>query len=377
MNRRGRVTVGLAVMASDEELVIGRMLESVRGHVDFWTFADTGSTDSTMDVVLETMQGTPGAIVHQPWVDYGANRTAVLRAAAEASGCDYTLHVDADDSMRFADSYDRPPSREPDAWYIETEAGRFRHHRLHLFRTDVPWEYYGKVHEFPRVENGAAWTAELLEGPVYVQKWCEGKHSGRPGKFESDALVVEEEWRQTGDPRWLFMLGQSWEEAGDIERACRAYERRARHSGGWQQERYVALLRMGKLTSDPEPLHLAYELDCTRVEAPVWAARVHRERGHLHLAELFAQRAAETARRGPSHDAAYDEQDCWAWRAYDELALALHKTGRPSAAAEYGAMALEGAQLGPSVEEDLTRLEHNLEQYRADASQSLFTFVSK
>ena len=42
------------------EAVIERCLRSAIPHIDHWTIADTGSTDQTMQIIRDTLDGIPG-----------------------------------------------------------------------------------------------------------------------------------------------------------------------------------------------------------------------------------------------------------------------------------------------------------------------------
>lgn len=365
-------TVGLAMMASNEEKVIERALLSVRDRIDWWTVVDTGSTDCTEEIVRETLSGVPGQLIQSPWVDFGHNRTVALNA--NKGHCDYSLMLDADDEMAFDDNW-AIPSTDPASYYVGVEAGIYRYTRTHFFRTDLPWKYYGRVHEYSALDASLCANSEyempkLLERVRYIQHFCEGHHSGKPDKFERDIDVMNEEWLKSGDPRWLFLLAQSYKDAGMWKQAAETYEMRARNLGGWNQERYVSMLEMGRLREDPETLAVAYSFDPGRIESLVSLAKVYRERGMLAMADLFVEKGLQLAKSRNPPEALYIEQDCWAWRIYDEAALVKHRLGDAFAAKYYGMVARDNAESGIATDEDRARLEHNLEQYEKDQKQS-------
>ncbi|WP_338400139.1 glycosyltransferase [Streptomyces graminilatus] len=91
-------TLCLCMIVKNEAQVIERCLSSVRHLIDHWVISDTGSTDGTQELIRKTLDGIPGELHEEPWVDFGHNRTAnIQRARGKA---DYLLTLDADHVMR-------------------------------------------------------------------------------------------------------------------------------------------------------------------------------------------------------------------------------------------------------------------------------------
>jgi glycosyltransferase involved in cell wall biosynthesis len=77
-----RPTMCLCMIVKNESAVIERCLASVRGLVDHWVVSDTGSTDGTPELVRAALDGIPGELHREPWVDFGHNRSLNIRHAA-------------------------------------------------------------------------------------------------------------------------------------------------------------------------------------------------------------------------------------------------------------------------------------------------------
>ncbi|MFJ6901462.1 glycosyltransferase [Streptomyces hokutonensis] len=60
--------------------------------------SDTGSTDGTQDLIRKVLDGVPGELHEEPWVDFGHNRTRNIRLAHGRA--DYLLTLDADHVLR-------------------------------------------------------------------------------------------------------------------------------------------------------------------------------------------------------------------------------------------------------------------------------------
>lgn len=79
------MTLCLAMIVKNEGHVIGRALASCAAYIDAWVICDTGSADATREIVQETLQGIPGHLYDDPWVDFAHNRTLSIQRAAELS----------------------------------------------------------------------------------------------------------------------------------------------------------------------------------------------------------------------------------------------------------------------------------------------------
>ena len=54
--------LGLVMIVKDEAQSINVTMASARAHVDYWTLADTGSTDGTQDIIKDVMSPVPGGV---------------------------------------------------------------------------------------------------------------------------------------------------------------------------------------------------------------------------------------------------------------------------------------------------------------------------
>src|SRR5207248_1832037 len=91
---QNRPTLGLAMIVRDEAEVIERCIDSVREHIDYWVICDTGSVDGTQDVLRKALHDIPGELHEGEWVDFGHNRTELMKLARGKA--DYLLLLDAD-----------------------------------------------------------------------------------------------------------------------------------------------------------------------------------------------------------------------------------------------------------------------------------------
>ena len=324
-----RPRICLNMIVRNETAVIERCLASVRDHIDAWVIVDTGSTDDTKEKIREALKGIPGALHEREWRNFGSNRSEAVALAYE-SACDYFLFIDADDVLLTPPDF-RWPALTHHAYEMWLNYGAYRYVRQTLVSAKLRWRWVGVLHEYPEATPAAA-TIGQLEQPQ-VRASTEGARSSDPHKYERDAELLKQGLAaEPGNLRYLFYLAQSYRDAGKLDDALAAYERRAA-AGGWEEEAWRSLLeaarlkeRLGRPFAD---VHIAYldvfERRPTRAESLTDLARVLRLRNAFAQAYVYAKHAASLPQ---PDDRLFVEADCYAWRALDELAITAYWTDR-------------------------------------------------
>ncbi|MGH1555157.1 hypothetical protein ACRAWF_34680 [Streptomyces sp. L7] len=186
------------------------------------------------------LDGVPGELHEEPWVDFGHNRTRNIQLARGRA--DYLLTLDADHVLR----QDAPLPRLTAGSYMLRYDGPGTQHRFkHLMRGDWLWRYEGVTHEYPCTDEPD--TQENL-GALVIEDRADGGCRG--DKFERDARLLRRELdRDPDNPRTVFYLANTERDLGHAEEAIALYERRAR-MGGWGEEVYCSLLEAGVLRAE-------------------------------------------------------------------------------------------------------------------------------
>ncbi|WP_416984772.1 glycosyltransferase [Streptomyces sp. T028] len=359
-----RPTVCLNMIVKDEAPVIRRCLESVRPLIDTWVIVDTGSTDGTQDIVRDVYGDLPGELHERPWKGYDGSRTEAIELARARA--DYLLFIDADDTMEVEPGF-RMPDLTHDAYRVDIRTPHFRYWRPALVSTRLPWRYVGVLHEY--IDCGARFSLGTLTGAEMIIMGGGGRlrHEGARTKYLRDAGILEKGLaEEPGNARYAFYLAQSWRDAGELEKAVEAYDRRA-SIGGWQEEVYCARLWAARLAESLErpPAEVmdrylrAYETRPSRAEAVGELARLCRTSGpRWPLAHLFARQAASIPL---PKDALLVETRWYEWQALDELAVAAYWVGEYEEAKDCCERLLESGRLPSDQRERVTR---NLEAAR-------------
>ncbi len=277
------------MIVKDEAKALPRLFDSCRELIDYWVICDTGSTDGTQDLIRRELDGIPGKLRERTWVNFGHNRSELMRLA---SGCaDYLLLLDADMTVTFDRA--RLASLSADS-YLLRHAEPVEYWIKRLVRGNRDWRYVGSTHEY--IATDGPDRVEKLDA-IVVHHHADG--GTRSEKFTRDlALLSEELSEHPDDARALFYLAQTHRDLGHRVDAIELYERRAA-MGGWEEEIFYALFQVGVLAAqlDDWPRAMdafvrAWEIRPQRLEAVHALVAGLRERSCHQTAHRLARMAA-------------------------------------------------------------------------------------
>jgi glycosyltransferase involved in cell wall biosynthesis len=340
----------LNMIVKNESRVIRRCIDSAKPFISHWVIVDTGSTDGTQQIVEQALAGIPGELCQRPWKDFGHNRTEALDLARGKA--EYTLVIDADEVLEARQGF-RMPALVCDSYQIRTDYAGTSYPRTQLVRSALDWRYVGVLHEYVTCPD--ARTQGAIDGLVCVP-YTDGARASDPDKYKKDAAVLEAALEAEPDNlRYAFYLGQSYRDAGELEEAIAAYERRIA-MGGWEEEVWFSMFQVARLKErlgEPENVVTmsylrAHQFRPERAEALCDLARYHRLAGKYALAYLFASAAHQTPRPG---DTLFVDETVYAWRAADELSIAAYYRGEVRLALDLAQGLLASGRLPESERE--------------------------
>jgi glycosyltransferase involved in cell wall biosynthesis len=332
-------TIGLAVIAKDAAPTILRCLESARPLVDYVLVQDMGSTDGTPALVRGYLdrERLRGAVVSEPWRDFGRNRSLALERLRQRKDVDYALVMDADEVIILDRGFDAARFKATlyeDAYAVELRLGALRYRRPKLFSNRRRFRYRGVLHEVIEGPDGG-WSSGFAAGFHVLGSEAAGTKD--PETARRDAAILERALRSEKDrflrARYVFYLAMSYRDCGEKEKAAARFLERTT-LGFWEQEIYwsfysAALLEesLGRLSVD-EILALyarASELLPTRAEALYAASRFCRASERCEEGYALAERGLAIPQ--PT-DALYPDPAVYAWGLLDELAAGAFSTAR-------------------------------------------------
>ncbi|WP_316740246.1 glycosyltransferase [Streptomyces sp. MK7] len=312
------------MIVKNEAAVIERCLSSVRDLIDTWVISDTGSTDGTQGLIRAALEGIPGELHEEPWVNFGHNRSLNIRHARGKA--DYLLLLDADHVLRREGPL---PRLTADAYMIRHE-GATEYRIKRLVRGSLPWRYEGVTHEY--IDTDGHHTRDNLDALV-IEDHADG--GSRHDKFERDARLLSAELeRDPSNTRTVFYLAQTMRDMGNSAEAIRLYERRA-EMGGWGEEVYYSLLQAGVLYAETgkwpramDALSAAWQSRPQRLEACYELASRLRKRGHHQVAHAVVRTALD--RRMPD-DILFVYPWVYRWGLLFEYSIAAYWAGDAAA----------------------------------------------
>jgi glycosyltransferase involved in cell wall biosynthesis len=321
------------MIVRNEEPVIRRCLESVRPLISSYVICDTGSTDETIRIVRETLEGLEGEVFETPWEDFAFNRTEALKRAFKKA--DYLLILDADEVLKFEPGF-KFPRLDKDGYYFRVESGDIVYDKMQLVRGDLPWEYKGVLHEFISCPEADS-VMHPLEG-IRTIRYADGARARDPLTYKKDALILERALlTEPENPRYLFYLAQSYRDAGEIDLAIRNYWQRFL-LGGWVEEAWYSLYSIAGLKArrgDPREEVLSVYLDAyafypARGEPLYRIGLFYSQRKEYRLAYLFLRPALDIP--FPANDRLFVEKAVYDYLLPLECAVAAYYLGEDAEA---------------------------------------------
>lgn len=357
--------LGLVMIVKNEVTGLEGTLRSFLPAIDCWTILDTGSTDGTQDLIRKTLEGVPGQLVEEPFVDFATSRNRALSLHGMRSI--FTIMPDGDDRLvgtealrSFCESHIHGAAR---AYGLTMRFGNLTFTRPILHRSRNRPRYVGRVHECLDVIT----TTNVPEVVLTQEKTAETYEATRR-RWERDRdLLIADFAADPRNGRTLFYLAQTYECLGDAEKAIEFYDKRIA-LGGWLDETFMAKLRRARLLTDRSAkvsaLLDAHAFNPRRAEPLFTLAQIVYEKGEHALTYLFAGRA-DAMTEPPA--VLFSESDIYEWRAADLVAISAFYLAKIVKDPEVFATGKRAAEKVASVLPDDARVKANLEFYMADS----------
>lgn len=179
--------------------------------IDYWVIADTGSTDTTIQLIETFFQkhNIVGEIHQHEWKNFAYNRQLALDAAAHKT--DYVLFFDADD--RIEGELNLPIVLQHDAYIFKLYNENMLLPRQLLVKNNQTFYWRGDTHEVITPYQSTA-ISQIIEGHYKIQVGHFGARSQDPHKYLNDAHNLAMSFEQETNPdlkrRYAYFCGQSF-----------------------------------------------------------------------------------------------------------------------------------------------------------------------
>lgn len=240
----------LAMIVKNEARIIERCLDSVLPIVDYVSVCDTGSTDSTSDIIQSWCErnGINGIVHHEPFKNFGYNRSRSVKLAQKTfPKSTYLLLLDADMTLEIGPHFNRHQLTH-DVYQIAQYDGAVKYYNIRLLRTSGRWECVGVTHEYWDVAQGRGGIQSVNLDSLLINDMGDG--GSKSDKFIRDRRMLTEAFHDATTPdylktRYSFYLAQTHFDLGDFDAAIPWYQERIRREG-WVEEVFYSLYKIGK-----------------------------------------------------------------------------------------------------------------------------------
>ena len=233
----------LVMIVKDEARAIAETIRSVAGVCDHICILDTGSTDGTQGIVLETAAalGVPVVMHEEPFVDYSTTRNRALELARDSEWC---LMLSGDEVLLEAQGLRewlraRTETTDDEAFDVRYLFGSNLDGKSHrITRGGGPWLYVGRTHEVLVHPEGRV-PGEVAPAIVHYDH----PPIDKTARWQRDVELLRlDAIEQPDNPRSIFYLAQTYACLGQYEAAHWTYREAAR-MGGFREHLYEAWFR--------------------------------------------------------------------------------------------------------------------------------------
>ena len=329
------ITISLCMIVRDEEAVLARCLESVRGVADEIVVVDTGSVDATKEIARRFTD----KIYDFVWTD---DFSEARNFAFSKGTKDYLFWLDADDVLLEEDRKETLPA-DTDAVLLNYNTGFdpqgrpvFSYFRERLFRRSCGFLWKGAVHE-----------AVEISGNVRYEN-ISVTHSKLKHPDSDRNLRIYEKQKAQGkpfSPRDLFYYGRELYYHRRDSDAAEVLEQFLRDGQGWLENNVEACHvlsavyeRMGEKDRALRTLFRTLTYDSPRAEICCEIGRLMMEKEEYRAAIFWYETAA--AQKPDILRGGFVQLDCYGYIPFLQLCVCCDRLGDYNAAHEYNLRAL-------------------------------------
>jgi tetratricopeptide (TPR) repeat protein len=346
--------ISLMMIVKNETKTLPRLIESVLPLIKSWRIIDTGSTDGTQALIQELLGHLPGELIERPWVNFGHNRSELVAKFHPAA--DFGLLLDADQIVEFDEDIWSSKIENADKYQLKVFEGEIVYRMTYLVKARSGLKYVGSTHE---VLDADSRMKRVLYEKISVRHVADG--GAKADKFERDErMLLDDIATRKATARTYFYLAQTQATLQKNDAAIKNYETCIRLSR-WNEERYIACLRAGRILFSTEPeralefFEQGNQIIPTRIECAYEAARVladlnQHERAVAILTQAISQSNLEAT--------LFVESWIYSWGAQMQLGVSQWWSGDKAAAKATFEKALQADDLTDSGRE---RLHSNLD----------------
>lgn len=313
------VRIILVSMIKNEEKIIERCINSVKGLCNAFCITDTGSTDKTTEIVKQIIENnrfyTPGRLFETTFTNFGDSRTESYKntvAFCKELGWNpettYGLLLDADMKLVVLDKFSKDELTN-NGYNIIQSNGHMDYYNLRLLKLNNTWKCVGVTHEYWAGPD----SCNIGKEKIYINDIGDG--GCKNDKFERDLRLLSKGIED--DPkndRYHFYLAQTLKDLGRFKEAISMYKKRIK-LGGWYEEIWYShymiakcWLHLGDLNKCELWGNRAYEYRKSRAEPIYMLTNLFRDKSK-HFKAYYYYKIGKSI--PPTDDSLFVESDVY------------------------------------------------------------------
>lgn len=319
----------LNMIVKNESRIITRLLESVANIVDCFCICDTGSTDSTVDLISDFFgqRGIPGVIITEGFRDFGYNRTYALKAC-ENIDVKYVLLLDADMVLKMNSSLTKKGVYDmlvDDVYYLFQGTDAFYYKNVRIVRNKMGITYWGVTHEYVNTPPNTRYGS-IEKNVLFIHDIGDG--GSKTDKFERDIALLKKGLEEIpNNDRYTFYLANSYRDAGQPLNAIETYKKRI-EIGGWKEEVWHSCYSIGRCYRNMGNMENAlywfmeaHNVMPERLENLYEIINHYREKGKNNIAYSFYAMAHAFLPKNKNPDYLFLQKDVYDYKLDYELSI--------------------------------------------------------
>jgi len=317
LRERHPIKLCLVMIVKNESKNIPRLLETLKDIIDCISVVDTGSTDNTEEVMTEWAKrnGIPCKIHHEPFRDFGYNRTHSFEMAKKSfPECPYFLLSDADFIWE-DNGFDKNKLCQP-FYYVEQYNSVLSYWNIRIIASKYSWVCEGVTHEYWYNKDVLNYGTNRLS-ELRIHDLEDG--GCKENKFNRDEALLkralESKLPKRLISRYHFYLAQTYRDTKRYSEAIEYYKKRVEEKG-WYEEVFCSLYMIGKcyailrdFKSAEIYLWKAYQYNKNRSEPLFVLATIMLEQGKREEALKYIEIGEKI--KFPERDILFIEKPCY------------------------------------------------------------------
>jgi hypothetical protein len=254
--KKKHTKIALVMMVKNEELRIHVSLTSVLGFVDKFLIYDTGSSDNTINIIIQfcLKYKVELHLLQGQFENFSTSRNFIIAYSDKLDDIDFILLLDCNDELQFGNKlikFCQNVNEEFSGFFLMQ---RWRtsifidYINIRLVKTRHNWRYKGLVHEYIKSDHKNSKTCKVPEVVLYQDRTKDDDKSYI--RFSRDKEILLTEYNSDEKtPRTVYYLAQTFECLGDRDNAIKYYNERM-YMEDFYEEKYQAAYHIGQLMRD-------------------------------------------------------------------------------------------------------------------------------